>query len=225
MRSKSLALGLAFLALAAACHSAPRQQRVQGPPPLPFQHLVIAALPFDNATTDMEAPLMFRQQLEQRLGNRGYLVKGLAETDDALRGMGITLGGQIKGVDAKEFKSKLGADAVLSGTVHDATSIITGIYNRRSLDAELTLTDTRTGSVIWTWRNKVTGEDSASVKSGGLNVLASAVRGVEKHNLAAEAQRLANIAVSNMPPCPREGATAWNGQALPAAAPPSAPPQ
>ncbi len=217
MRTRRLVFGLLALAAAAACRSQPRAPRVVGPPPPPFQKITVAVLPFDNATADIDVPIMLRNQFANRIGSRAYYVKNVAETDDQLRGMGITLGGQIKGVAPKDF-SKLGVDAVLSGTVFDATSIITGIYNRRTLDAELVLTDVRTGNVIWKYRDRVTGEDSASAKNG-MSLLASAVHGVERANLQREAATLANIAVNRMPVPPREGELNWNGQPVPAPIP------
>ena len=103
-----------------------------------------------------------------------------------------------------------------------ATSIVTGIYNRRTLEANLVLTDVRTGAVIWTYRDKVTGEDQSNPKTG-LGLAMSVARGVDRANLNREVNVFANVAASNMPRCPREGEIAWGGQPIPPPAAVAAP--
>jgi hypothetical protein len=160
---------------------------------------------------------MLRGELVNRLGARGYIVQPPTETDERLRAMGITLGGQIKGVAPKEFHDKLGVDAILSGTILQASSIVTGIYNRRTLEAQVTLTDVRTGVAIWSNREVVHGEDSTHVKYG-IDAAIGVARGIQASKLERESATLANILVGRMPWCPREGDLAWNGIALPAPA-------
>ena len=217
MRALRFAAGSALVLASIGCHHTVIVQNVAPPPP--FQRITIASLPLANDTANMSIGATLRQNLAQRFGSKGYLVQPPGDTDERLRAMGITLGGQINGVAPKEFHDKLGVDAVVSGTIHQASSLITGVYNRRVLDAEITLTDTRTGSVIWTQRNTVTSQDTMRAKYG-VDALVGAANGVERANLANESANLSSILVNHMPWCPREGDLGWNGLALPPSPPP-----
>lgn len=190
----------ALLAVSACKHHPP------APPPPPFQRIVVATLPLDNATPSIDAPIVFRAKIHPLLARKGYLLQPLNQTDEVLRGMGIQLGGQIKGVDPKELRTKLGVDYTLWGTVKEASSLVTGVYNRRKVEVELILTDVRSGEVVWkdTRSFATDGAANLSGKNALGNVLGGVVDGAVRSNMANEHQQLANQMANVMPWCPRE---------------------
>ena len=190
------------LALAAVSGCGPR--RPAGPPPPPFERIVVAILPFDNASASMDAPKALRSNLYVRIGRKGYLLQPLPETDSKLQAMGIQMGGQIKGVEPKELREKLGADFALWGTMHAASSTVTGIYNRRNLEADIVLTDLRSGKVIWTDRQKIVTDDTNLKAKTGLDVLGGVVAGAIQHDMKKEHNALADVFASRFPWCPRQ---------------------
>ena len=196
---RGFALAVVLAAPVAGCKRGPPP-----PPPPPFQKIVVATLPFDNASASMDAPVVLRNQIHPRIARKGYLLQPLPDTDAALQTMGIQLGGQIKGVEAKELREKLGADYALWGTVHESASIITGIYNRRTVDLEVVLTDLRTGQEVWRDRQKVVSDDDNLRAKTGLDVLSGVVRGVAKGDMTKEHVRMADVVAARLPWCPRE---------------------
>lgn len=198
-RIPRLLLAASVLLAASAC-----KHRPPPPPPPPFVVTVVTTLPFDNASASVDAPKVLRAQIHPRVPRKGYVLQSMADTDAKLNGMGIQLGGQIKGVDPKELREKLGADLVVWGTVHEASSLVTGVYNRRSIDAEIVVTDLRTGNVIWKDRQRVVSDDQNFGAKTGLGVLAGAVQGVVKSDMTKEYIRLADVLVNRMPWCPRQ---------------------
>src|SRR5256885_10807492 len=112
MRALRFAAGSALVLASIGCPHPVIVQNVAPPPP--FQRISIASLPLANDTANMSIGATLRQNLAQRLESKGYLVQPLGDTDERLRAMGITLGGQISGVAPKEFHDKLGVDAVVS---------------------------------------------------------------------------------------------------------------
>lgn len=165
---------------------------------------VVTTLPFDNASASVDAPKVLRAQLHPRLSRKGYVLQAMGDTDSKLNGMGIQLGGQIKGVEPKELREKLGADLAVWGTIYEASSLVTGVYNRRTVDAEIIVTDLRTGEVIWKDRQRVVTDDQNFNAKTGLGVLAGAVQGVVKGDMTKEHIKLADVLANRMPWCPRQ---------------------
>lgn len=196
-------LGRAVLAASLLLGASACGKRHRGPPPPPFQRIVVATLPFDNATPSVDAPKILRAQLHPRVSRKGYLLQIAGETDAKLNEMGIQLGGQLKGVDPKELRAKLGADYAIWGTVKEASSLITGVYNKRTVAAEVIVTDLRTGEVIWKDEQKFTASEMHQSKYG-IQVLAGAVEGMVKSDMQKEHAQLAEMLANRLPWCPRE---------------------
>lgn len=201
MRRSPTRLLFAAVALVAVVGCGPRR-----PPPPPFIRTTVATLPFDNASASIDAPKIFRAQFHPMIPRKGYLLQPLQQTDAVLQEMGIQLGGQIKGVDPKELRAKLGADLAVWGTVRQSSSMVTGIYNRRTVEVEVMLTDLRSGEVIWKETRKVVTDSAANVggKAGLANFVAGAVDGLARADLTKEHQNVAAQLANAMPWCPRE---------------------
>lgn len=200
MLSLRLAIAASILLAATACGGGRRR----GPPPPPFQKIVVATLPFDNATASVDAPKIFRAQFHPRVARKGYILQVLGDTDAKLGAMGIQLGGQIKGVDPKELREKLGADYAIWGTMKEASSMVTGVYNKRTVVAEIVVTDLRSGEVIWKDEQRFTTSDSNLGAKYGVQVLAGAIEGVAKSDMTKEHATLADMLANRLPWCPRE---------------------
>jgi hypothetical protein len=196
--SRFLLAASTLLAVAACKHHPPP------PPPPPFVVTVVTTLPFDNASASIDAPKILRAQLHPRIQRKGYVLQPMGDTDSKLNGMGIQLGGQIKGVDPKELREKLGADLVVWGTVYESSSLVTGVYNSRKVDAEIIVTDLRTGEVIWKDRQRIATDDQNFGAKKGIDFLAGAVQGVVKADMTKEHILMADTLVNRMPWCPRQ---------------------
>lgn len=165
---------------------------------------MVATLPFDNLSTSVDAPRILRQNLHPRISRKGYLLQPLPETDDKLHAMGIQMGGQLKGVEPKELREKLGADYAVWGTVREASSMVTGVYNRRTVEVEMVVTDLRSGQVVWTDRYKHVTEDQNFKAKTGLDVLGGVIQGAVKQDMNKEHAVVSDVLIGRLPWCPRE---------------------
>jgi hypothetical protein len=77
----------------------------------------VAVLPFDNMSNDEEGPILVRSLFARKISEKGFFVQDPDETDEILRDMGITYGGQLKGIPSEELAKKLGVDGLFYGTV------------------------------------------------------------------------------------------------------------
>ena len=214
------AWGLVCVALALGFVAAGCGKRHRGPPPPPpppYQRVVIAVLPLDNASLNMDAPGILRLDVWQRLGQKGYLVQPLGDSDERLRRAGVTLAGQLASMQTPELKLKLGVDRVVMGKVVNHQSLITGIYNRRTFEAELQMIDLDTGAELWRDRRSITTDDENFKANTGLEVLSGVAKGVQKSDMRKESGILAQAFINSLPWCPRQPPPP------PPAAPPAAP--
>ncbi|MGC8728934.1 MAG: GNA1162 family protein [Elusimicrobiales bacterium] len=79
----------------------------------------IAVLPFDNLSNDITAETMIRDMITSGLEKKGWLVIKNEVTDEKLKSVGITDGGQLNSVTPKEISELLTADYLLYGTIED----------------------------------------------------------------------------------------------------------
>lgn len=82
--------------------------------------------------------------------------------------------------------------------------MVTGIYNRRTVDVEIVVTDLRSGQVVWTDRYKHVTEDQNFKAKTGLDVLGGVIQGAVKQDMNKEHAVVADVLVGRLPWCPRE---------------------
>jgi len=139
----------AALALAAC---APRQ--IQKAAELPSSYPGGAAvLPFDNETTSLEAPVRLRKLVYARLGGPGS-----DRVDSALKGMGISEGGQLGAVTPAEIGAAVGAAALVYGKVEAFDYQNLGFVRRKIVRLKLKVVSAADGAVLW----ESTGEGRSS---------------------------------------------------------------
>jgi hypothetical protein len=135
----------ALAVLLAGCPSGGQYLRSGYRPPA-----TLAVLPFDNLTTDLDAPVTVRYWFDRRLGElKGYRTAPLADVDAALQGLGVTDGGQLRSLPTAKVCEALGTEALVAGDVLEFGATTTGFLNVRQVVGRFTMTDCRTGEKLW----------------------------------------------------------------------------
>jgi hypothetical protein len=207
----------------------PRHPSVAAAPPLspPGFPRSVAVLPLDNTSLSIEGPRILRVRLRRVLGGWGYETQKIGDTDEHLRSIGVTLGGQIPATSVDELHAALGTDAVLTGRVLKYQTFVAGVVNTRTVEAEVALTDLRSGRVLWHDRQIVKRVDDTAAamtagNSGNGKDAAAAclvfgavglVSGATQHDMRDEAAELAGILGRSMPPPGPPGAPDLPGAA------------
>lgn len=109
----------------------------------------ISILPFENYTTDFDAPIVVRNIFAQMIKNKNYTIKSLDETDNILKENGITQAGQLNSISYSELGKILDVDAVIYGKVLEFNYITLGIYYKRAVRANFKLINTHSGELLW----------------------------------------------------------------------------
>ncbi|HCC48215.1 MAG TPA: hypothetical protein DEQ38_08920 [Elusimicrobia bacterium] len=109
----------------------------------------VAVLPFDNQSTAVDAADIMRKLAAEGFGRRGYLPLPGGEVDGALRGLGVSEGGQLAGVKAEEIGKAVGADLLCYGDVEDFTFQNLGFVVRKSVVLRLKLVSASTGETLY----------------------------------------------------------------------------
>ena len=124
----------------------------------------LAVLPFDNQTTDIDAPIVTRVWFTQRMqALKGYDTLPLGDIDASLRGLGVTDGGQLRALPFKKVCDALGSEALVYGDVLEFGTKTTGFLNVRQVVARFEMLDCRTGEALW--RAEGTGAKSTTALS------------------------------------------------------------
>lgn len=174
-------------------------------------------LPLDNTTLSLEGPNILRVRLRRVVSRFGYDVQPLGETDVALRRIGINLGGQVPLAHWEALRDALGTDAVVTGRVLRHSNVVTGVVNASTIEAEMAMTDLRTGQILWYSRRTVkrtsdigdAAGDAGDARVGAAVCLVAGVvnliAGAAQHDLRAESEELAGLLCRGLPP-PGQGA-------------------
>ncbi|MFN3966579.1 MAG: GNA1162 family protein [Endomicrobiia bacterium] len=117
--------------------------------------MTVAVLPFNNFTTDLDGPVYVRKVFSEGIRCRGYIVKSINETDEILRGIGITDGGQLPAFKPEKIGEALKVDALFYGDLLEFNYITLGFYNKKSVAVNLKLLDSKTGKILWEDEKKV----------------------------------------------------------------------
>jgi hypothetical protein len=110
---------------------------------------VIAVLPFDNMSTDLDATPLVRPIVAGRLASKGYDVPDLKWTDQALQEAGVLVSHDVYGFKPQELGDILQADAVMFGTITDFTTKYAAVYASVAVQLRLELVDCKSGEILW----------------------------------------------------------------------------
>ncbi len=116
---------------------------------------IIAVLPFNNQSVDLDAPVIMRYLFNKRLSAVGYNTISLSEIDEKLREMGITDAGQLPTTTLKELGEKLNVDGLIYGDVLDFKYTTLGFYYARTVQANFKLFDSKNEKLLWEDERKV----------------------------------------------------------------------
>ncbi|MBV7316544.1 GNA1162 family protein [Shewanella sp. NIFS-20-20] len=124
------------------------------------QTIVIA--PVINNTMAAEASDYLNATVAQPLANKGFYVMPVPVVSDVFKQAGVIDGAQLKGVPAKTYYEKFGADAVLYITLtHWETNYIV-VGGNVTLGMEYVLVSTHTNDVLWSYANTLVVDTSGS---------------------------------------------------------------
>ena len=204
-----LVAGLLLVPVAVGC--GPRIVSPPRPVVIPPGPRTLAILPFSNTTLSVDGPQVLRERLAREAARHGYLVQPVRETDDLLRGIGITLGGQLPGVKLAELHDALGTDAAIGGTLLKHQNVVLGVVNTQTLEAEMMLLDLQEGNVRYTAKRKISDQQNYAQGAHGGNGHADAavclisglcgiLGGISRNDMKVENEKLSQILCARMPP-------------------------
>jgi len=165
----------------------------------------IALLPFENYSNDVSAPDLLRGEVSKRFAQRGYAPLGTAETDEKLRAMGITDGGQLPSVKPADIGKALEVDLLCYGSLEDFTFQNLGFVIRKSVRLRLKIISAGTGETLFEAAGK--GRDIKVFLDRDEATAAFVVYSVEKlaqnmlkHPLRAESEKAIGQVFERLPP-------------------------
>lgn len=112
----------------------------------------VAVLPFDLDSLknkDQEIASIFRKIFYGHFSYLGYIDINIDEVDQVLADNMLTSTEDIYLQSYDSLGEMLGADALIYCTIRKVSNVTAGIYAETSIEAELKMVDTRTGSLIW----------------------------------------------------------------------------
>jgi hypothetical protein len=145
--SRSAARLAPLLALLCACAGSSAYVVSPGLRSAPDARIVL--LPFENFSNDVSAPVIIREESSKRFFARGYAPFNLAETDERLRALGVTDGGQLAAVKPAEIGSAFGVDLLCYGTLEDFTFQNLGFVVRKHVKLRLKIVSASTGETLF----------------------------------------------------------------------------
>ena len=206
--ARLFASGLFLVATGCGHHRPP--PRPSGPVTLPPGPRTLAILPLANSTLSVDGPQVLRERLADSARAHGYWVQPLRDTDERLRGIGVTLGGQLAGVKLSELRGALGTDGAIGGTLLKHQNVVLGVANTQTLEAEMMELDLVTERVIFSAHRRYSHQQNY-VTNGGRGSQADAavcllsgvfgvLGGISRNNMKQESWQLSQILCQQMPP-------------------------
>ncbi|MFA6030632.1 MAG: GNA1162 family protein [Elusimicrobiota bacterium] len=200
MSGRRSASVLLLAALAGCGHKAVRYAAADLPARMPAS---VAVMPFDNLSTDVDAPKVVRGVVERDLAATGLSVRPVEGTDEALRAIGVTDGGQLKAYAPADLARAVGADGLLYGSVESFQIQNLGVYVRRTVVVRLTLVEGASGEKLWEAEGKGSSQSFARPQHAGREfvreLVQDALSKMTGKVLAAEAEKAVFAALAEMP--------------------------
>lgn len=109
----------------------------------------LAVLPFDNASTDLNAETILRDMVAKGLGEKGWSVIPNAAVDEKMTELGVSDGGQLPAFKPQQIAEKTGAKILCYGYIADFKFQNLGFIVRKNVELELRLLDGATGEVLF----------------------------------------------------------------------------
>ena len=136
-----------LLAVLCACAGSGAYMVAPGLKSIPDARIVI--LPFENYSNDVSAPGLIRKEAAKRFSARGYAPFDLGETDERLRALGVTDGGQLASVKPADIGSAFGAGLLCYGTLEEFTFQNLGFILRKQVKLRLKIVLASTGEMLF----------------------------------------------------------------------------
>jgi hypothetical protein len=111
--------------------------------------LRVAVLPFDNQSTDVGAPDVMRRLAVEDFKKRGYQPLAEDEVDGKLSSLGVSEGGQLRGVKPEDLGRALGVDLLAYGDVEDFTFQNLGFVVRKAVALRVKIISAATGETLY----------------------------------------------------------------------------
>lgn len=110
---------------------------------------LLAVLPFDNLSVDLDATPLIRPIVQQRLLYKGYHCLPLDQIDKTLKEKGVMVSHDVYMFTAQELGTILGADALVYGTITEFNKHYAFLYSDIVVGLSLQMIDAKTGEVLW----------------------------------------------------------------------------
>ena len=150
-RHGHLLFGLCLLTLVhpvTGCGASSRQAATQAPPPL------IALLPLENHSNDIDAPAKVRKELHIAMNEQGYRLVDLDRIDGSLKDISVTLGVQARLLETKPevLRQLIQADVYCFGAVVEFVFQSAAALTMRKVELDLKLIEAKSGEVLFEGR-------------------------------------------------------------------------
>lgn len=110
---------------------------------------LIAVLPFDNMSVDLDATQLIRPIVQQRLIYKGYRCVPLEQVDRTLKDNGVMVSHDVYMFKAQELGNLLGVDGLIYGTVTEFNKRYAFLYSDIIVGLKLEMIDAKTGDTLW----------------------------------------------------------------------------
>lgn len=198
MRNRNTIPFILVLAVLGGC--APAAPSVRHTAPFPPK---IALLPLSSEALDLRAPELLRSLLDTYLSAANFNLNDIQETDEKLKALGISEGGQLNSAAPKKLAETLQADALLYGDIEDFNNANIGVYAKRMVKVKLRLVDGKTGETIWESERSKGNAQLGLSKGAAKDILVSgyagkAVENIMNNPLRPESEEVARLLVRDL---------------------------
>ena len=128
-----------------------------------YRPRMVAVLPMDNMSPDLDATPLIRPIVHQRLIYKGYQCLDLKKIDQILKENGVMISHDVYMFTSEELGELLGVDALVYGTVTEFTKHYALVYSDIIVGIRLEMVDARTGEVLW--KSEHTASENTLVES------------------------------------------------------------
>jgi hypothetical protein len=159
----------------------------------------VAMLPADNQSNDMKAPRAMIGSVASGLIGLGYFPIASPVQEEALKGMGLTDGGQINAFKLSDIAANLGTDGLVKTQINSFKKINIGFYISPNVEGTVTLYDAG-GASLWEvnskWTKKQINLNPTDALTAGLSDLAGdLISKMFNTHLVMESQIMAGLMV------------------------------